>query len=691
MRIRKKTVRVLLVEEDREQVAWIRRCLRKGRPPSVKVSDVDSVDEALRHLATEDVDLVLMDLGSADMSGVESVRRIRRTGPTVPIVVVTDEAEERLAIQALQRDAQDYLLKHQLNPGTLGRAVRYAAEPDRWQDQYRRQLSISPDGVLIVDADGRVLFVNSTATAMLGTPPARLTDLPRALQSCSPTPVDVTLETERAVEIREVATVWSGRPARLITMRDITDRRAVEQQLGSMAAELRRANERLERLVGTDPLTQVLNRRGAEEALGRELRRIDRTGDPLMAVLIDCDDFKQVNDSFGHAVGDAALAALSQSLQEAVRAGDHVARVGGDEFLVLLPGTTVAEGMVVAEKLRQAIKATTLPLATEGVTLSASLGIGPVAADVVSLEEVLASLHTALKRGKEMGKDVVADRGDDEPVEGSTARSPAARHALDPTSIPLHVVVQGIRRLEDGALVGHEALTRGPPGFFAMPSDLFRAAFEQNVLTSLDLKALRTSLARFGDRAWPGWYHVNLFPSTLLNTPTDRIVPLLAVDGVRGRICVELSEQQFLGDPTCLRAPIRELREAGCHVAIDDVGFGRSSVEALMVLEPDVVKIDRRCIASITTDAGNRRQLGRLLAMLRAVDVPVIVEGIEAPEELSILRDMGVPYGQGYLWGEPTEAPPRDARVSVRQRPGRPRRRRDRGASPDGIRGYVTD
>jgi diguanylate cyclase (GGDEF)-like protein len=676
--MRRKTLKVLLVEDDLADVSSIRRALRKARPRSTRVSDVPSLEEALEHLDTEDVDLVLVNLGLRDTPGVECVRQIRHTAPTVPIVVTAEERDERLAILALQRDAQDYLLKHQLNPTTLGRAVRYAVEPDRWQDQYRRQLSISPDGVLIVDADGRVLFVNGTAAEMLGSAPARLADLPESLRTASASAVDVVLETGRIAEVREVPTAWSGRPARLVTMRDITDRRAVEHRLNLMAAELQHANERLERLVGTDPLTQVLNRRGMEDALGVELRRADRTGDPLMALLIDCDDFKHVNDSFGHAVGDAALAALSRSVLDTVRAGDHVARVGGDEFLVLLPATTVAEGMVVAEKLRQAIKATTLPLATEGLRLSASLGVGPVPRDVVSLEEVVASLTSPLKRGKAIGKDVVA-AGDRMPSEDSKARTP--RHELDPDSIALHVVVQGIRRLDDGELIGHEALTRGPPGFFAMPSDLFRAAFEQNVLTTLDLRALRTSLEGFGAQWWTGWYHVNLFPSTLLNAPAERIIPLLQIEGARERICVELSEQQFLGDPTYLRPPIGKLREAGFRIAIDDVGFGRSSIEALMLLEPDVVKVDRRCIKAIATDAGNRRQLERLLAMLRAVEATVIVEGVETQEELLVLRDMGVPYGQGYLWDRPTRAPGRDAPVAPNTSSRPSRSRRPRGSS----------
>ena len=663
--LRKKTLEVLLAADDPHEVALVRRALRLGHGRVVRVTDVPTVEAALTHLESEDVDLVILDLDLGPAFGADIVRGVRRSAPAIPIIVITDEAQERLAILALQRDAQDYVLRHQLNPATLAAAVRDALEPERWPGQYRRLLGISPDGVVVVDREGRVLFVNSAAAQMLGHAPVRCEELPHAMREGVGEALDVSLAGGRIAEIREVETVWSGRSARLVTMRDITERRAAESRLDAMARELKEANERLERLADTDPLTQVLNRRGLSEVLHAELRRMGRTGDKLMAILLDCDDFKSINDSFGHGVGDAALTALARGVQSTLRAGDHVGRVGGDEFLVLLPSTTIAEGLVVAEKIRRAIRATALPLSAHGLTLSASLAVGPVGREVVSLEEILTSVADGLRESKQTGKDVVSEsRGNGRGRrEGAAPSRAQPRIALDPATISLHVVVQEIRALDDGEAVGCEALTRGPRGAYAMPADLFRAAFEQNALTALDLRALRTTMESLRERAWPGWYHVNLFPSTLFNVPAEQIIPLLDRGGTRERVCVELSEQQFLGDPACLRPMIRDLRAAGYRVAIDDVGFGRSSIEALMLLEPDIVKVDRRCIQFVASDVGERRQLERLLAMLRAVDATVIVEGVETREELRILGELGVRYGQGYLWGKPTRSIPRPPRV----------------------------
>jgi EAL domain-containing protein (putative c-di-GMP-specific phosphodiesterase class I) len=239
---------------------------------------------------------------------------------------------------------------------------------------------------------------------------------------------------------------------------------------------------------------------------------------------------------------------------------------------------------------------------------------------------------------------------------GDPRAEPSRSEDFDVNVIDLGTALQAILRVDTEEVVGFEALTRGPSGSYAAPSDLFRAAFERNVLTTLDLRALAASLRVLGLNDEIATYHVNLFPSTILSAPMERISGLLAEAGGAGRLCVELSEQQFLGDPTYLREPLAMLRRSGIRVAIDDVGFGRSSIEALLVLEPDIVKIDRSCVQSIDSDPDRRSQLRRLIGMLSSIGTEVIVEGVETRAELGVLRDMGVRYGQGFLWGRPARA-----------------------------------
>jgi len=647
-------LQVLVIEDNPGDVELVQLYLSQGMP-DVHLESAPSLSAGKSLLKEVDVDVILLDLGLPDGKGVGTVESVRRMAPETPIIVLTGEDNPGGGVAAIQKDAQDYLVKDHLNASSLHRAISYAMERSRWQQQYRHQLSVNPDGMVVLSAAGDTLFVNSSAAEMLGEL-ALVEGAPREIRELTSTPADITLPTGLIVEGRAVETDWQGEPARLVALRDITARREAERALSALTEQLKRTNEQLAELVSTDPLTEVLNRRGVEEALAHEVANVRRTGDDLVAVLVDCDDFKGINDEHGYAVGDAALRALCRTVSDALRRGDHVARVGGDEFLVLLPNTSVAQGMAVAEKLRQAIKGTSLPVSGGDLHLSASLAVGAVPPEVVSIEQVLASVNIALKRSKVGGKDRVSTlrAGGRRASDGATEES-----ILDVDRIPLEGIVQTVRSLDDESIVGVEGLTRGPTGFYAAPVDLFRAAAEQNTLTTLDLRALRLCLALLRKEHPDERYHLNVFPSTVLNTPLDEIVSLLGTEPTR--ICLEISEQSFLGDPSYLKEPLAELRALGVRLAIDDVGYGRSSIESLLVLEPEVVKIDRRCISAITTEPGERRRLERLLSMLGTVATDVIVEGIETEEERSVLRDLGVRVGQGYLWDPPhsKSAPPR--------------------------------
>jgi diguanylate cyclase (GGDEF)-like protein len=434
----------------------------------------------------------------------------------------------------------------------------------------------------------------------------------------------------------------------------------VEEIVEKRTHELRRANEVLKRetakritaqkIANVDSLTDLLNRRGLEAELSKEIRRASRTDAPLTAVLLDCDDFKRINETLGHAVGDVVLKEVATRLKDSLRPTDHVARIGGDEFLVLLPDTRMAEAMHAGERLRLAVSDNPLRLASGPVKLTASLGIERVPMSVVSIEEVLARTHLSLRHSKRTGKNRVSSR------EGKgSATGPSLSNVVQALRLgdSFRAVKQAIVSLSDEAVVGWEFLSRGPRGSFEMPYDFFRVALERNILTLVDLHCLRACIA--SSRSLPAGMscHVNLLPSTMLSMPEGRLVELFAPTGGGRGFCVEVSEQQFIGDPSCLRGPVRALKNLGVQVAIDDVGFGRSSLETLIMLEPDVVKIDQRIVKGASLDRGREQLLRRLVKVVAAMGSELIAEGIESREDLGLLREVGVPLGQGFLWGRP--------------------------------------
>jgi EAL domain-containing protein (putative c-di-GMP-specific phosphodiesterase class I) len=216
-------------------------------------------------------------------------------------------------------------------------------------------------------------------------------------------------------------------------------------------------------------------------------------------------------------------------------------------------------------------------------------------------------------------------------------------------------VPQAILDLSNEDIVGYELLSRGPSGALEMPGDFFRVALECDMLAAVDLSCLKTC-AEAGRALLPrGKVHLNLFPSTILGTSVERLADMLASDD-DVTFCIEISEQQFIGDPACLREHVSAFRNRGIEVSIDDVGFGRSCLETLVALEPDVVKIDRRYVDGAASDPQKSRLLARLVRVSRTLGARIIAEGIENRDDLELLRNCGVEYGQGWLWGKPDEA-----------------------------------
>lgn len=445
--------------------------------------------------------------------------------------------------------------------------------------------------------------------------------------------------------------------ARLLiqSMRHVIRLNRAQQALQEATARLDAVTSKLEALANTDALTEVLSRIGMERALSAEFDRAQRQGGNLVAVLLDCDDFKRINEALGHAVGDVVLKEISGRLKETLRPTDHIARLGSDEFLFLLPDTRLAEGMLVAEKARLAVAENPLTLTSETIRVTASLGVFALPYEVCSMEEVLSLCRLAVRESKLLGKNRVSSG---EKHKTASTKEQEAIAELTETLRKgdcFRAVSMPIFTLADQKIVGYELLSRGPVGAFEMPEDLFRISCEYNLLTIVDLRCFKTCLVA---SALPKFlpntrFHVNLFPSTIIDTPIERLMTLFPEDIEKGRYCIEISEQQFIGDPAYLCEHIAALKQRGIAVAIDDVGFGRSSLEGLILLEPDIVKIDRKYVTGIAKDPAKARLLKRLVNVVHALGAELIAEGIEQVEELETLLEVGVTQGQGWYWGKP--------------------------------------
>jgi len=546
-----RTNTVLVIEDDTDYSTLVRLRLL-GDNHRFSVQSAETLAEGLARIALGGIDVVLIDLGLKDSQGIQTFRTLREKAPHLPTVILSGADQDKIALEAIQNGAQDYLVKSKIDGATLSRTLLYAIE-----------------------------------------------------------------------------------------------RQQITRALDSVTVDLRQANDRLERLAFLDPLTELLNRRGLQEMLTREIRSVRRNASPApLVILLDLDDFKQVNDRLGHAIGDVVLQETARKLQACLRATDHLARIGGDEFMAVLPSTGREEVFRIAERMRQAICGSPISVTAETVIhITGSFGVITASPESPSIDELLTRLHSVLTKSKRDGKnrvswDVAVEKSDDGHLD--SLRGGAC----------ICAVKQPIFHLHEGYIIGYEYLSRCSLNGFEMPNDFFRCCAENNMLTLVDHHCLRQSIRTSAELPDRMQRHINMFPSTMVDIPAEHL--LEAFDGYRsGKYCIEISEQQLMGDPSYLLPAVTALKNAGMMIAIDDVGFGRSCVESLVLLEPEIIKIDKRLILGIGESPAKRRALKRLLHVAEALVAEVIAEGIETQKDMDTLKELGVLYGQGYLLGRP--------------------------------------
>lgn len=417
----------------------------------------------------------------------------------------------------------------------------------------------------------------------------------------------------------------------------------------------------LDNVATLDSLTETFNQRGIEDALVREVELATRTGGTLAGCLVELDLADRVYDRFGVHRGDAIVQMVAERLKRALRLTDSIGRIGEDTFLLLLPQTRLAEAALVAERAVASAEEPPLWLDDQRLDVPLAVGVAVLSWETTGLDDALPVLRAAVERRRVNTRTSPAVAPSEPVAEGEAAALDALLEGLL-TGDGLVAVAQPIVRVSDEVVVGYEMLARGREGLYEAPQKLLSFARHRGMLTRVDLRCLETCLAQAAQLASHLLVGINLFPSTLLEMSTSDVVARFS-EIPDARLCLELSEEHFVGDPRELLDRITALRSAGVRLAIDDVGKGRGTLDSVMLLEPDVVKIDRELITGASRDTRKERLLRRLVTLATTLGCEVVGEGVEKPDDLALLRELDVPYAQGFLWAEPTtldSIPPED-------------------------------
>ncbi len=417
---------------------------------------------------------------------------------------------------------------------------------------------------------------------------------------------------------------------------------AQPEQRRDVLVRLIASNRRLRALADQDPLTGTLNRRGLVRCLERLCQR-EPVSVPVL--LVDCDDFKSVNEVHGHAVGDAALVELVQRMQSSIRDRDPVARLGGDEFVVLLPHTNVRVAERIARQICDRVASAPLTVGSAELHVTVSIGVAEVRLDRPSVEPLLAATRAALRKSKDDGKNRASW------PEQSGAHVRGADEPFLPRLGECAVDHQPIVSLVEGTVIGYEWWIRGPTPDLRAPADLFRAARAIGAEVHVDLACLRATAQNARRSTFPGRVHVNLLPETLAAEP-EAVIELLAPLKSEGRrVLVDLSLERLGRCSESLLDAARSLATAGLELALEDAGHGATSLDAILALAPRVMKVRRAWVSAL----GERRpeSVKRARALRRmsdALGIELGVIGLEHASELEVVRALGFASAQGHLF-----------------------------------------
>jgi diguanylate cyclase (GGDEF)-like protein len=441
---------------------------------------------------------------------------------------------------------------------------------------------------------------------------------------------------------------------------------SVHGQIRSLIDELEAKNHELRRIAMYDPLTGLPNRTLLRELFVHAAAAARREHQPMALLFVDLDHFKAVNDAHGHAAGDELLVATSHRMRAALRESDIVCRMGGDEFLVLLPRVDSWDHVAAtADRLVRTVQMPQ-PLAgvAEPVRVGTSIGIALYPDDAVEFDALVRAADVAMYRSKDLGRNRFsyyhADM--DTTLRARLALERELADAVEQGQLRLHY--QPVIDLRSGRITGCEALVRWlhPQRGLLLPDAFIETAEQTGVIEPLGRWVLETAceqLAQWHARGHAGLQvAVNVSALQLRDMAfAERVQQAMARHGLGRQVLVlELTESTLLADSEATQRAMAALHAAGVQLAVDDFGTGYSSLAALKLVQPDRLKIDRSFVHDLPERTADGALVEAMFGMARALGIAVVAEGVETEAQRDWLLARGGHLQQGWLWSRAVPA-----------------------------------
>ncbi len=424
---------------------------------------------------------------------------------------------------------------------------------------------------------------------------------------------------------------------------------------------IKEAEDKLSELAFSDPLTKLPNRALFHERLEQEILGCERRKSKIAVLFLDLDRFKDINDTLGHASGDSLLIAVAKQIRSSVRAVDTVARMGGDEFTVII--SDVKDESVVADIANHIIKSVNKVVNVEGkeIIARASVGISYYPKDGENVDDLMRHADMAMYKAKENGGDSFSFYSEEMNIESARRLllESEMRHGIENKHfIPYF---QPIMDLDSGTIVGMEALARWdhPGNGIVLPGEFIPLAEDNGYIIPIGREVLRESCRQA--RQWqlsssiPLKVSVNLSGRQIKSLDLRKDIETSLYESGLSPDCLtlEITESMMMGNVDAAIKLFGDLRNAGLKIAIDDFGTGYSSLSQLKRFPVNSLKIDQSFVRDIQADNSSRTIIQTIISMANSMGLEVVAEGVETHEQLDFLKNQGCRYVQGFYFSRP--------------------------------------
>ena len=651
----------------------------------VLISNVSTQLETIRQAVNQGIIATVSALGAAELSllylvGVP-IRRLERFARTLPLVAqgAFKDARDRLLRYrqtAFFQDEIDLLydsavqLSHRLEENSYALAVKNKKLAED-HDFIQGLLTTAQVMVLTQTRYGRICSANEFAAQLTGYTAASL---------CGKSFMDLIADYEGQCEVKTKLEALHSVGAKRMEheheiVRNDGERRQVVWvhtslhevhtdgtailSVGIDVTERVKVESRMRWLANHDPLTHLVNRHRFMEELTRALLEAQRTQTTASLLLLDLDYFKEINDTSGHAAGDAMLRMIAEELRTQARQSDIVARLGGDEFAVLMPHTDQYGAEIFARKINTRLRKKPFVYNEKRYRVGASIGVALLPHHGSDIQELMANADLAMYEAKRNGRSRVQlftyEQEHGEALSKNVYWKDVVARALAHGDLFFHF--QPVADVKTGEIIYHEALLRlNMNNKIVMPGEFLTQVERAGLSFDVDCYVVKTALKLLLDNPIQQ-LSINLSAAAL--NDDGWFLPL--VEAVRDqrlnpqRLIFEITETAAIADMDKARYIAEKISDMGFQFAVDDFGAGFSSLYYLRQLPVSHVKIDRSLVKDLTTDKSDRDFVRAITTMVHAYGKKVVCEGIENAETLNILRKLGVDLAQGYYIGRPQE------------------------------------